>query len=111
MALLADTSELSLHPLSEPVTRSIYALTPAGAGRQPHIRQVLQTSAASRPTCSASRILAALGSRFSPTSRRASPATRYRARIRHEYETEPSGRPNETSGKPQFERTAARYEV
>ncbi|BDX35264.1 LysR family transcriptional regulator [Mycobacterium antarcticum] len=41
MALPPNTSELSLHPLTEPVTRSIYALTPTGADRQPHIQRVL----------------------------------------------------------------------
>lgn len=41
MALPADISKLSLHPLAEPVTRSIYALTPTGAAGQPHIHRIL----------------------------------------------------------------------
>lgn len=42
MALPADTSQLSLHPLSEPVTRSIYAITPTGASGQPHVQRILE---------------------------------------------------------------------
>ncbi|WP_293242826.1 LysR family transcriptional regulator [Mycolicibacterium sp.] len=41
MALPADAHELSLHRLIEPVTRSIYALTPTGAAGQPHIGRIL----------------------------------------------------------------------
>jgi DNA-binding transcriptional LysR family regulator len=41
MALPTDTSQLSLHPLTDPVTRSVYALTPAGAAGQPHIQRIL----------------------------------------------------------------------
>lgn len=42
MALPADTSQLSLHSLSEPITRSIYALTPTGAAGQPHVQCILE---------------------------------------------------------------------
>ena len=42
MALPAGTSQLSLHSLSEPITRTVYALTPAGAAGQPHVQRILE---------------------------------------------------------------------
>lgn len=41
MALPADTRGLSLHPLARPVTREVFALTPAGATRHPDIRRTV----------------------------------------------------------------------
>jgi DNA-binding transcriptional LysR family regulator len=41
MALPTDLGQLSLHRLTEPVTRSIYALTPTGAAGQPHVQRIL----------------------------------------------------------------------
>ncbi|MET0701018.1 MAG: LysR family transcriptional regulator [Mycobacterium sp.] len=51
MALPTDTSQLSLHPLTDPVTRSTYALTSTGAAGQPQIQRILDllgTAAAGR---------------------------------------------------------------
>ncbi|MET0454983.1 MAG: LysR family transcriptional regulator [Mycobacterium sp.] len=42
MALPADTTQLSLHQLTEPLTRRIYALTSTGAAGQPHIHRILE---------------------------------------------------------------------
>lgn len=41
MALPDDAVSLEVHPLSAPLIRSVYALTPAGARRQPHIVGIL----------------------------------------------------------------------
>ena len=41
MALPADADQLSLHPLREPITRSVYALTASGAAGQPHVQRIL----------------------------------------------------------------------
>lgn len=41
MALPADTHDLSLHPLTQPVTRTVYALTAAGDARQPAVGRVI----------------------------------------------------------------------
>ena len=43
MALPADTAGLSLHPLADPVTRTLSALTRVGESRQPHLGHVLAT--------------------------------------------------------------------
>jgi DNA-binding transcriptional LysR family regulator len=43
MALPADTHGLSLHPLTQPVTRTVSALTAAGDARQPHLSRVLDS--------------------------------------------------------------------
>jgi DNA-binding transcriptional LysR family regulator len=53
MALPEALQGIRLHPLAEPVTRTITALTPAGEARQPGISQVLDSllaaAAASAP--------------------------------------------------------------
>jgi DNA-binding transcriptional LysR family regulator len=41
MALPEALPEISLHPLSRPVTRSVFAVTRAGTGRRPEIRHLL----------------------------------------------------------------------
>jgi DNA-binding transcriptional LysR family regulator len=41
MALPADTTGISLHPLTPPLTRTVVALTAAGDARQPHLSRVL----------------------------------------------------------------------
>jgi DNA-binding transcriptional LysR family regulator len=43
MALPAALAGVSLHPLTEPVTRSVSVLTTAGEGRQPHLSRVLDS--------------------------------------------------------------------
>jgi DNA-binding transcriptional LysR family regulator len=43
MALPADTGGLSLHPLADPVTRTVFALTASGEARQPPVRRVLES--------------------------------------------------------------------
>ena len=43
MALPADTHGISLHPLTQPVTRTVSALTAAGDARQPHLSRVLDS--------------------------------------------------------------------
>jgi DNA-binding transcriptional LysR family regulator len=43
MALPADSHGISLHPLAQPVTRTISALTRASDARQPHLNQVLDS--------------------------------------------------------------------
>jgi DNA-binding transcriptional LysR family regulator len=43
MALPADTSGLSLHPLADPVTRTVFALTASGEARRPPVRRVLES--------------------------------------------------------------------
>jgi DNA-binding transcriptional LysR family regulator len=42
MALPADTSGVSLHPLAAPVTRTVYALTRSGEAGQPRLNRVLE---------------------------------------------------------------------
>ena len=51
MALPAATDGVTLHPLAQPVTRTILALTATGDQRQPHLRRVLDElrAAASPP--------------------------------------------------------------
>jgi DNA-binding transcriptional LysR family regulator len=42
MALPADTTGVGVHPLAQPITRTISVFTRAGESRQPHIRRVLE---------------------------------------------------------------------
>jgi DNA-binding transcriptional LysR family regulator len=41
MALPSNFNNLSLHRLTEPIMRSIYALTPSGSAGQPHVHRIL----------------------------------------------------------------------
>lgn len=43
MALPADTSDVSLHPLADPVGRVVHAFTRIGDARLPHVKLVLET--------------------------------------------------------------------
>ncbi|MFC1413606.1 LysR family transcriptional regulator [Streptacidiphilus sp. N1-12] len=42
LALPADTTGVSLHPLTEPVTRTVSALTRTGEARQPQLKRVVE---------------------------------------------------------------------
>jgi DNA-binding transcriptional LysR family regulator len=42
MALPETTGAVSLHPLAQPVSRTIYTVSRAGTGKRPDLRRVLE---------------------------------------------------------------------